>query len=135
MLISAIKYRTASDPRRQRRQVHRSKVSLVASDGCGKQGVTHTMVNRSVATCELLQGLWHAGLLYDKIPCFMTRCSKQNFKCVRPTRITEFTATLIDNIYTNSNQTMDSCILIEDISDHLPIILFIENDYSTCKLH
>src|SRR6218665_2887309 len=53
---------------------------------------------------------------------------------LRPTRITEFTATLIDNIYTNSNQTMDSCILIEDI-DHLPIILFIEHDYSTCKLH
>src|SRR6218665_418186 len=34
---------------------------------------------------------------------------------LRPTRITEFTATLIDNIYTNSNQKMDSCILVEDI--------------------
>ena len=30
---------------------------------------------------------------------------------------------------------MDSCILIEDIIDHLPIILFIENNYSTYKLH
>ena len=37
---------------------------------------------------------------------------------LRPTRITEFTFTLIDNIYTNSNQKMDSCILVEDISDH-----------------
>ena len=35
---------------------------------------------------------------------------------LRPTRITEFTATLIDYIYTNSNQIMDSDILIEDIS-------------------
>jgi len=54
---------------------------------------------------------------------------------LRPTRITEFPATLIDNIYTNSDQIMDSCILVDYISDHLPIILFIENDYSTCKLY
>src|SRR6218665_1651229 len=40
---------------------------------------------------------------------------------LRPTRITEFSATLIDNIFTNSLcQDLDSCILIEDISDHLP---------------
>src|SRR6218665_3450330 len=45
---------------------------------------------------------------------------------LRPTRITEFSATLIDNIFTNSLcQDLDSCILIEDISDHLPILLFL----------
>ena len=48
---------------------------------------------------------------------------------LRPTRITEFTATLIDNIYTNGHSymcNMDSCILVEDISDHLPILLYID---------
>ena len=43
---------------------------------------------------------------------------------LRPTRITEFSATLID-IFTNSLcQDLDSCILIEDINDHLPILIF-----------
>src|SRR6218665_3877138 len=46
---------------------------------------------------------------------------------LRPTRITEFTATLIGNIYTNCHSyNMDSCILVEDISDHLPIMLYID---------
>ena len=49
---------------------------------------------------------------------------------LRPTRITEITATLIEHIYTNSNQKMDSCILVEDISDHLPIILFVEVEHT-----
>src|SRR6218665_2230971 len=46
---------------------------------------------------------------------------------LRPTRITEFSSTLIDNIFTNCpNYNMDSCILIDDISDHLPIMLCID---------
>ena len=43
----------------------------------------------------------------------------------KPTRITDHSATLIDNIYVNnmSNKTtLHSAILIDDISDHFPII-------------
>ena|SRR6218665_1334281 len=46
----------------------------------------------------------------------------------RSTRITEFSATLVDNIFTNSlRQDLDSCILIENISYHLglPILPFV----------
>ena len=40
----------------------------------------------------------------------------------RPTRITSYTATLIDNCFTNNYEhSADSGILITDISDHLPI--------------
>jgi len=46
---------------------------------------------------------------------------------LRPTRITENTATLIDNIFTNSLAVcQDSCICISDISDHLPIFLYVD---------
>ena len=40
----------------------------------------------------------------------------------RPTRITQTTATLIDNIFVSEKlyQAFDSCILLNDISDHLP---------------
>ena len=42
----------------------------------------------------------------------------------KPTRITKSTATLIDNIFTNnlSRTEQSSGILINDISDHLPIL-------------
>ena len=40
----------------------------------------------------------------------------------KPTRITTRTATLIDNIFTNEiKYTVDSGIIIDDLSDHLPI--------------
>lgn len=44
---------------------------------------------------------------------------------LRPTRITQHTATLIDNIFTNDIETIDSSIngiIFSDISDHLPIV-------------
>jgi len=41
---------------------------------------------------------------------------------LRPTRITQHSATLIDNIFTNVLfDSIDSAILIDDVSDHLPI--------------
>ena len=42
----------------------------------------------------------------------------------KPTRITKSTATLIDNIFTNnlSRTEHSSGIIINDISDHLPIL-------------
>src|SRR6218665_1404699 len=54
---------------------------------------------------------------------------------LRPTRITAFSATLIDNIFTNCpNYNMDSCILIDDISDHLPIMLCIDLFRTTSRV-
>ena len=45
----------------------------------------------------------------------------------RPTRITSESNTLIDNIYISGNRldTLQSGILIADISDHFPIVVFI----------
>ena len=42
----------------------------------------------------------------------------------RPTRITQRSATLIDNIYISKNLQckFDSAILVDDISDHLPLV-------------
>ena len=46
----------------------------------------------------------------------------------RPTRITHSTATLIDNIYfkCNPKYALKSGILLSDISDHLPVFLYME---------
>ena len=48
----------------------------------------------------------------------------------KPTRITKSTATLIDNIFTNNaNKTgHQSGILLNDISDHLPIFTITEHE-------
>src|SRR5688572_16465383 len=45
---------------------------------------------------------------------------------LQPTRITDSSATLIDNIFTNSHDgILESAILTSDISDHLPVITWI----------
>ena len=44
---------------------------------------------------------------------------------LKPTRITQHTATLIDNIFTNDIEALESSsngIIFSDISDHLPIV-------------
>ena len=41
----------------------------------------------------------------------------------KPTRITETTATLIDNILTNCDGVQNSAIFVTDISDHMPTSL------------
>ena len=41
----------------------------------------------------------------------------------KPTRITETTATIIDNILTNDDNIIKSSILVTDITDHLPTVL------------
>ena len=48
------------------------------------------------------------------------------FPCItRPTRITKSMATLIDNIFISQHlhKSFDSCVVIHDISDHMPSIL------------
>ena len=55
----------------------------------------------------------------------------------RPTRITSYSATLIDNILTNNiNSHVVNGLLFTDISDHLPIfsIWFVENS-NFCQDH
>ena len=47
----------------------------------------------------------------------------------RPSRITEYSATLIDNIFTNDLITDKlSGLIINDVSDHLPIFSIIKNN-------
>ena len=54
----------------------------------------------------------------------------------KPTRITKSTATLIDNIFTNnSNETgHQSGILLNDMSDHLPIFTITEHEMKNCPV-
>ena len=44
----------------------------------------------------------------------------------KPTRITNYTATLIDHIYTNNTNQMISGIATIDISDHLPTFCIVD---------
>ncbi len=51
-------------------------------------------------------------------------------KITRPTRITSHCATLIDNIFTNDiNNNTVSGLLINDISDHLPVFTVYDGNY------
>ena len=54
----------------------------------------------------------------------------------KPTRITKSTATLIDNIYTNNTHKTghQSGILLNDISDHLPIFTITEHEMKNCPV-
>ena len=57
------------------------------------------------------------------------------YPCItRPTRITKTTATLIDNIFVSQqlHTSFDCCVVLHDISDHMPSILNI-HDYSNNK--
>ena len=54
----------------------------------------------------------------------------------RPTRITSHTAILIDNIFTNSFtnlQNIQRGIILNEISDHLPVFAFCNNVSVPCK--
>ena len=49
----------------------------------------------------------------------------------RPTRITKSTATLIDNVFVSQflHKAFDSAILLNDISDHLPSLVIIQDQF------
>ena len=64
----------------------------------------------------------------------------------RPTRITQRSATLIDNIYISKNLQckFDSAILVDDISDHLPLVALLRQtkitdmspiEFMSCRLN
>jgi hypothetical protein len=63
---------------------------------------------------------------------FNTFLASSFIPCIsKPTRITEHSQTLIDNIYTNNIQhgtIIKSAILLENISDHLPIVFTISTN-------
>ena len=52
----------------------------------------------------------------------------------KPTRITNYTATLIDHIYTNNTKQMISGIATIDISDHLPTFCIVDIPLQKQKL-
>ena len=54
----------------------------------------------------------------------------------KPTRITEFTSTLIDNIFSNEcNIDIDGGLLVNDITDHLPIFIVCKYKVDKEKKH
>ena len=64
----------------------------------------------------------------------------------RPTRITQRSATLIDNIYISKNLQckFDSAIIVDDISDHLPSVALLRQtkitdrspiEFMSCRLN
>ena len=93
-------------------------------------GVLDELLSKIDKDLCYLMGDWNMNLLaYDShshtTSCIDTLYSYSYSPLInRPTRITETTATIIDNIFTNNHSTLvDSChgILITDISDHFPI--------------
>ena len=75
---------------------------------------------------DLLKSATHLGT--QKV--LDTFASYQMLPTIRkPTRVTSYSATLIDNIYTNCmSQCKSSVIICTDISDHMPVL-------TTCTLH
>ena len=51
----------------------------------------------------------------------------------KPTRVTNHTATLIDNIFCNINPLPESGIVLSDISDHYPIFTVIPSPFKTAS--
>lgn len=66
-----------------------------------------------LATSEFLEGMY-SNMFYPLI--------------TRPTRITTHTATLIDNIFTNDPNNHLNGLLLNDISDHLPIFAILHGN-------
>lgn len=93
-------------------------------------GVMEILKNSKVYMC----GDYNIDLLkYESHE--QSRCFVNNLYCYgfyplidSPTRITVNSSTLIDNIFTNTiDSPLKSGILVNDISDHLPIFTFSEN--------
>ena len=66
--------------------------------------------------CQLTEEFINTIVSYDFLP-----------NILQPTRITDHTATLIDNIFFNSNElfSISGNLLFCDLKDHLPIFLFL----------
>lgn len=71
--------------------------------------------------CQLTEEFINTTVSYDFLPHIL-----------QPTRITDHTATLIDNIFFNSNEFFSiSGNLVCDLTDHLPNFLFLNLGHQT----
>ena len=84
----------------------------------GDTNIDFMKVNSHCQTEEYLDMLFSHGLL----PII-----------TKPTRITSYTATLIDHIYTNSSHTVPGIATV-DISDHSPIFCIVKSNTERVKL-
>lgn len=86
---------------------------------CGDFNIDLLNPNKHKMTEEFINALYSLSL-YPKI--------------TRPSRITSHCATLIDNIFTNDiDNTTVSGLLINDISDHLPVFTVYDSNYTKNK--
>ena len=95
-------------------------------------------INKQVQYIGLLAGDYNIDLLHyeiNQINQFLNIIYTHGmFPCTTlPTRITDHSATLIDNIYINRNTPLAG-IFVSAISDHLPIFLFINLKKSPKKI-
>ena len=53
----------------------------------------------------------------------------------RPTHIMQTSATLIDNVFVSKDlhKSFDSCVLLSDMSDHLPSLILLKQNKLTDK--
>ena len=87
-------------------------------------------IDKENKMCYLIGDL-NIDLLKSESCDYANRFTEQLFTCpyipliAKPTRITQHTATLIDNIFTNNTEKLESStngIIFSDLSDHLPIV-------------
>ena len=81
-------------------------------------GMDHNLDLLKASTHEDTQEFLDINFEHNILPCI-----------TRPTQITKSTATLIDNIFISQHlhNSFDSCVLISDISDHMPSIVNIHD--------
>ena len=90
---------------------------------CGDFNIDLFNTSKNYSTAEFINAMYTMSL-YPSI--------------TRPTRITKHSATLIDNIFTNViDRKIVSGLLINDISDHLPVFTTLQSSTRTktdCKI-
>ena len=98
-----------------------------------------SMVNSEKKLCTLM-GDFNIDLLQyntnHKTNSFLDDMFSFGFAPVilKPTRITDTTATLLDHIYTNNiSELKDSAIIITDVADHLATAVFFKRQYKSSE--
>ena len=91
------------------RKTHKGKIII---------GMDHNLDLLKASTHEDTQEFLDLNFKQNILPCI-----------TRPTCITKSTATLIDNIFISQylHNSFESCVLISDISDHMPSIVNIHD--------
>jgi hypothetical protein len=92
-------------------------------------------INKEDRPCYLL-GDFNIDLINKQSETFLNTMFSHYFhpRIDRPTRITDSSATLIDNIFTNTHSNLiSSGIWLADISDHLPIFMTFPYNHNIVK--